>query len=46
LSSGPKRFNYDDGVKSWRNTRDGHHLFDLLSSELSTLLERRIEFKN
>lgn len=36
--SGPKRYSYDITSKAWRNTRDGHFMFDQLNSELSSLL--------
>jgi frataxin len=41
--SGPKRYNWDASAKQWRNTRDGHLLYDLFCQELSKLLD--IEFK-
>jgi frataxin len=36
--SGPKRYNYDVKLEAWRNTRDGHFMYDLLNEELSKLL--------
>lgn len=42
--SGPKRYNYDPERGEWRNTRDGHSLFALLSSELTQLLNKPIHF--
>lgn len=36
--SGPKRYNYDLQQKAWRNSRDGHYMYDLLNRELSEIL--------
>lgn len=36
--SGPKRYNYDEKLGAWRNSRDGHLMFDLLNEELTALL--------
>jgi len=41
--SGPKRYNYDPNTKRWVNTRDGHDMIDLLSKELSKLLQQQIK---
>jgi len=41
--SGPKRYNYDPNKKRWVNTRDGHDMIDLLSQELSKLLQQQIK---
>ena len=40
--SGPKRYNYDLAHGAWRNTRDGHLMYDQLNQELSQILN--IEF--
>jgi len=36
--SGPKRYNYDYEQQAWRNSRDGHYMYDLLNQELSQSL--------
>ena len=36
--SGPKRYNYDLHHQAWRNSRDGHFMYDLLNQELSEIL--------
>ncbi|PVV03134.1 hypothetical protein BB560_002398 [Smittium megazygosporum] len=40
--SGPMRFEYDPKEESWKSTKSGDCLFELLSSELSQLLETSI----
>jgi frataxin len=44
--SGPKRYNYDLQHREWRNTRDGHSLYALLSKELTQLLNTPIHFSS
>lgn len=41
--SGPKRYNYDSKMQAWRNTRDGHLMYDLLNEELSKLLDQEFD---
>lgn len=36
--SGPKRYNYDIKTKKWRNNKDGHDMYDLLTKEIQSLL--------
>jgi frataxin len=36
--SGPKRYNYDVKQKAWRNSRDGHYLYDLFNEEITSLI--------
>lgn len=44
LLSGPKRFNYDEASRTWRHTRDGVELLQLLRGELKQLLTLDIDF--
>ncbi|OLY84550.1 Frataxin-like protein [Smittium mucronatum] len=40
--SGPKRFEYDSDSHRWTGTKDGEDLIELLSNELSKLLEMSV----
>uniref|UniRef100_A0A6B2LQC0 ferroxidase n=1 Tax=Arcella intermedia TaxID=1963864 RepID=A0A6B2LQC0_9EUKA len=40
--SGPKRFNYSLEKGEWVNTRDGKSLFQILDSEIYTLLNQNL----
>lgn len=44
--SGPKRFNYDVPRHSWIDRYDNVDLFDILSKEISEILNSPIMFKN
>lgn len=39
--SGPKRFNYDAESGSWRDARNGDHLFEIFNREVSEMLQMR-----
>jgi len=43
--SGPKRYDYNPTRKVWYYTRDGEQLDDLLSKELSEVLESKVEIR-
>ena len=37
--SGPKRYYYDSTDSTWKNTRDGHNLLELLNKEISSIFK-------
>ena len=41
--SGPKRYNYDPQMQAWRNTRDGHLMYDLLNEEITSLVGQEFD---
>lgn len=41
--SGPKRYNYDASKKAWRNSRDGHYLYDLFNQEITSLIGQEFD---
>lgn len=41
--SGPKRYNYDVKTKAWRNSRDGHFMYDLLNQEITSLIKQEFD---
>jgi len=42
--SGPKRYHWDASRRAWLNTRDGHELTALLTTELERLTGQRLAF--
>lgn len=43
-SSGPWRYAWNPGAYQWVSTRDGHHLADRLSEELSIVFDQNVTF--
>lgn len=41
--SGPKRYNYDVKMKAWRNSRDGHLMYDLINEEITSLVGQNFD---